>query len=302
MNRIIKALTVLILGLACVAASATSTTISGSNIYYPIGFPLASGQFCFNGACATITNGAFSGTFTEGTATVTITSTGGTQTFLSIPSVTISAATYNWNTYVLAAGVTGVTGLGTPTVPCAVGALYTQNDSIPPYQPWIGQTVGSGCTWIAYAPPLNQQPSGHYAGLNAPYFVCTAPCDYVQTNAVPGTAAWWIVVAAKGIASSNWQLQSSSIAGGPVFTVTSGCGSTGAVSGGTLGGAFTAGQTACAPVIAPGFTAPHGFFCNAHDLTTSADSLVQTASSTTTCTLSGTVVSADVIAVQMTAY
>lgn len=302
MKRIIKALTILFCGLTCVAASATSTTISGTNVQWPIGFALASGQFCFNGACATITNGAFSGTFTEATATVTITNLSGTQTFLSIPGVAISTTTYNWNTYVLAAGVTGVSGLGTPTVPCSAGALYTQNDSIPPYQPWICQTVGASATWIAYAPPINQQPSGHYAGSGAPSFVCTAPCDYVQTNALPVTAAWWIVVAAKGVASSNWQLQTSSIAGGSTFTVTSGCGSTGAVSGGTMAGSFTAGQTSCVPVITPGFTAPHGFVCTAHDVTTSADTLAQTASTTTTCTLSGTVVNADTILVEMTAF
>ena len=55
------------------AAFATPTTISGTKVNYPVSFPLQTGSWCFNGACATITSGAFSGTFTEGTATVTVT-------------------------------------------------------------------------------------------------------------------------------------------------------------------------------------------------------------------------------------
>src|SRR5580698_844323 len=102
------------------AAFATSTTISGTNVTYPIGFPLASGNFCFNGTCTAITNGAFSGTFTEATATVTITS--GAQTILTVPSVAITTTTFNWNTYALPSGVTGISGLGSPTALCAVGA------------------------------------------------------------------------------------------------------------------------------------------------------------------------------------
>lgn len=300
MKRIFTILAATVLALACLTASATSTTISGTNVTYPIGFPLASGNFCFNGTCTAITNGAFSGTFTEATATVTITS--GAQTILTVPSVAITTTTFNWNTYALPSGVTGISGLGSPTALCAVGALYTQNDSVPPYQPWVCTTVGGSTTWIPYTPPLGQQPSGHYAGAGNPSFVCTAPCDYVNTSAGPQSAAWWIIVATKGTASSNWQLQSGLLASGPAFVVTSGCGTTGAVVGGQMSGTFTAGATSCTPIITPGFTAPDGFICDAHDVTTPTDTIRQSATSATTCTLTGTVVSSDVIALNIIAY
>jgi hypothetical protein len=300
MKRLIKAAVLAVLALACLTAEATSTTISGTNVTYPIGFPLASGNFCFNGTCTAITNGSFSGTFTEATATVTITS--GANTILTVPSVAIAAATYNWNTYTAASGVIGISGLGSPTIPCSAGALYTQNDSIPPYQPWICQAVGGSATWIAYTPPLNQSPAGHYAGTSVPTFNCTAPCDYVLTNAAPQTAAWYVLVAAKGTVSSNWQRQSGQVASGTPFVVTSGCGTTGAVTGGQMTGNFTAGQVSCIPIITPGFTAPNGFDCQAHDLTTPADSIRESSYTATTCTLTGTVVNADVIMVNIVAF
>ena len=155
---------------------------------------------------------------------------------------------------------------------------------------------------MAYTPALGQWPSGHYAGAGAPTTSCVAPCDYVNTSAGPQQAAWWIIVAAKGTVSTNWQLQSGLLATGTPFVVTSGCGTTGAVVGGTMAGTFTAGATSCAPVITPGFTATDGFICDAHDITTPADTIRQSAYNTTTCTLSGTVVSADVISVNIIAF
>ena len=81
------------------------------------------------------------------------------------------------------------------------------------------------------------------------------------------------------------------------FSIASGCGTPGSLtSGPSQAGSFTAGQAACVPVITLGITAPHGFVCKATDLTNTADTLVQTASSTTTCTVSGTVTSGDTIA------
>jgi hypothetical protein len=295
-----KAIAAALLLLSSLAASATSTTISGTKTYYPISFLLQSGQFCFNGACSPITNGAFSGTFTEGTATVTITNTSGNQTYLTIPSVAISTTTYNWDNYVTSASAS-LTGLGSPTIPCATGGLYIQQDSIPPYQQWTCKSVGGQFSWIPQS-PINTSPTGHYAGTGAPSFNCTAPCDYVQTNGAPIGASWWILVTTKGSISNNWVLQTGSIASGTPFVVTSGCGTTGAVTGGTMTGNFTAGQTSCIPIITPGFTAPNGFDCEAHDLTTVADTIRQSAYSTTTCTLTGTVVNADVIMVNITAF
>lgn len=300
MRRIFSILAMAVLALACSTASATSTTISGTNVYYPISFPLSTGQFCFNGACATVTNGVFSGTFTEGTATVTYTGNGGTPVYLTIPSVTISTTTYNWNNFVVSSSAS-ISGMGSPTIPCAAGALYTQLDSIPTPQSWVCQSVGGMFNWVP-GQPLNVKPSGRYSGTGAPGFICYAPCQYTQTDAIPNTQSLWLLIAAAQSPSSNWVQQTTAVAGGTPFVVTSGCGTTGAVVGGTMAGSFTAGQTSCVPVITPGFTAPHGFKCGGKDLTTPADTLNQTASSTTTCTLSGTVVNADTILIDITAF
>jgi hypothetical protein len=92
------------------------------------------------------------------------------------------------------------------------------------------------------------------------------------------------------------------IFGGTTFTIASGCGTTTSLTGGRQAGSFVAGQTACAPIITPGFTAPHGFSCWANDLTTNADTIHQIATSTTTATLSGTVVSGDTVNFGCMAY
>lgn len=84
----------------------------------------------------------------------------------------------------------------------------------------------------------------------------------------------------------------------PIYSIASGCG-TGASSpaslyGNSTAGSFVSNVTSCAPV----FTlpaAPNGWVCHAHDLTNTGDALVQTASTTTSCTESGTVSTSDVI-------
>lgn len=89
------------------------------------------------------------------------------------------------------------------------------------------------------------------------------------------------------------------IAGGT--TSVSGCSLTGAT-GGQWAGSFASGTTGtCTVTITPGNTAPHGFVCTATDIT--AKTLVpQSATSTTTCTISGATTSADVVTWVAVAY
>ena len=92
---------------------------------------------------------------------------------------------------------------------------------------------------------------------------------------------------------------------GTKFT-TSGC-SVSATAGGATGGTYTSGTTgACTVVVtmagATGFTAPAGFVCSADDLTTPANLQSQSASSTTTATITGTTVSGDVVAFHCHGY
>lgn len=78
-------------------------------------------------------------------------------------------------------------------------------------------------------------------------------------------------------------------------TNVAGCALTSPV-GGTWAGQFASGTAGtCTVTVTPGITAAHGFFCSANDLTTTADKVIQTASTTTTCTISGTTASGDVV-------
>lgn len=85
-----------------------------------------------------------------------------------------------------------------------------------------------------------------------------------------------------------------SVGNGTKFAVASGCGVVGSLTGNATTGTFTAGQTGCVPVLTLP-TAPNGWWCHAWDITTNTDTLKQTARSVSSCTLSGTVVNADVI-------
>lgn len=92
---------------------------------------------------------------------------------------------------------------------------------------------------------------------------------------------------------------------GTKFTA-SGCSNSTTV-GGASAGQFVSGTTGTCTVTitmngATGLTAPNGWSCYAADITTSADTLTQTASTTTTCTISGTTVSSDTIIFHAMAY
>lgn len=88
------------------------------------------------------------------------------------------------------------------------------------------------------------------------------------------------------------------ISNGTKFTI-SGC-SAGTTVGGATAGTFASGTSgACTVVITPngatGITAPNGWTCAAEDLTTPANLISQSASSATTCTVTGTTVTGDTI-------
>jgi hypothetical protein len=75
----------------------------------------------------------------------------------------------------------------------------------------------------------------------------------------------------------------------------SGCSLT-AGAGGTWAGKFVSGTTGtCTVTITLGTTATNGFSCWANDLTTPADIIKQTATTTTTATIAGTTASGDVL-------
>lgn len=66
--------------------------------------------------------------------------------------------------------------------------------------------------------------------------------------------------------------------------------------GGEWAGSFKSGTTGtCTVTISPGITAPNGWYCDAKDVTTTSNSMNETGYTTTTCTISGTTASSDVI-------
>jgi len=100
----------------------------------------------------------------------------------------------------------------------------------------------------------------------------------------------------------------------PVLDATTSCGTLATVNASVVGGGgifqFTANATTCtvkvniptiSPLTAP-VAAPNGLYCVIADETTPADTLKQTAHTTTSCTFTGTVVSGDKILVEINAF
>jgi hypothetical protein len=128
------------------------TTVSGSKVLDNNGNLLATGQWCFNATCATVTTGAFSESVTAGTQTVTVTN-GGATTYLTVPGVVISGSTFSWDSYIVGASAS-ISGMGTPRLACQVGAQFTQTDSVPVNQLWGCQNNGAGqAVWVKNPTP-----------------------------------------------------------------------------------------------------------------------------------------------------
>ena len=108
------------------------------------------------------------------------------------------------------------------------------------------------------------------------------------------------------ITSSAITAQEPFYIGQTTFTLSGGCSSTTPVGSGSSG-TFASGTTgSCVTTVtfngATGMTASHGWNCNAQDWTTPADAILQTATSATTATFTGTTVSGDAIHFACTPY
>lgn len=125
----------------------------------------------------------------------------------------------------------------------------------------------------------------------------------IDGTAIGGTTA----AAIKGttLTATGTLTAAGTISGGTTFTITSGCGTSGtapsSLTGGAATGSFVSNVTSCVPIIVLP-TAPHGWWCSAHDITTPADTFTQTATGTAACTLSATVSASDVIVFHAEAY
>ena len=101
--------------------------------------------------------------------------------------------------------------------------------------------------------------------------------------------------------------QAVSIGAIPVLdTTTTACGTTATVQASGVGGGsvvqFTAGATTCTLKLNFPTQAPNGYFCVASDETTPADTVKQSAHDASSCTVTGTVVSADKVIIEVNGF
>lgn len=121
---------------------------------------------------------------------------------------------------------------------------------------------------------------GFQATAGSPTFGFTSDLGLVWSNG----SGWW----------------STDDSYGPVASISSGCATVSALSGTAVSFQFASTATACTPVIQLP-PAPHGWACFAQDLTHPVV-FTQSASTQFSCTVTGTITSADVVQVIATPY
>ena len=170
-----------------------------------------------------------------------------------------------------------------------IGVLSGQNVTSGSYNLFVGYNSGNGLT----------TGSGNV-------FLCPEGCT-APTAATSNAAYIWGNNASPTLTITGMNAPTSSLTtvagalaiGGTKFT-TSGCSVSATTGRGGNAGSYTSGTSGTCTVVitingATGITTTNGWYCGANDLTTTADVQKQTASSATTCTISGTTVSGDVV-------
>jgi hypothetical protein len=182
-----------------VTVSHAQVTVSGSNVQDVSGVPLYSGQWCAGATCLTVSNGAFSGSVTAGTYTVTVVNAS-SVTILSVSGVVISGTSYNWNLYTVPYNVT-FSGNGQPYLGCQLAAKYTQGDSIPSGAIWSCIAQNGQLVWKRQGPPSPSGP-GLISGLGVPTLSAVVPTIFIRTD----TPQQYSLSGATGAISSTWTL------------------------------------------------------------------------------------------------
>jgi lysophospholipase L1-like esterase len=202
----VKKLIALLAFLACLAwpsaASAQTTAVFGTGVQDGTGAIMGSGTWCFASNCLSVSSGAFSGTVTSGTQTVTVVNAS-SVTVLTIPNVYIpSGSAFNWNSYVVTPNAQ-ISGVGQPYQPSWVGSTYTGTS---PTQTLYGQSYSGQVAWGPVQSPAS---SGLTTGYGAPTFACVSPCLFTRID----TQTAYIVIGPIGAASSTWASQGGLAAG-----------------------------------------------------------------------------------------
>jgi hypothetical protein len=206
------------------------------------------------------------------------------------PSANMIQATGNW-TFGTSFGLSNTSSGGLPWAFVSEGsgvwggAFYMNNGTAAPLTlfdnnsaaPWLGVLPTEEIAWS----PTSTFPTStaQNAGLGS-------PASGVVT--VDGTTA--------GDFGGRLKLGAITMAGGTVPTIT-GCGTITAQSGGNSAGTFTTSTTGTCTAVIPLPPIAHGYTCEAHDITqhAAANDLRQSATSASSCTVTGTTAASDVI-------
>src|ERR1700683_361423 len=206
---------------------------------------------------------------------------GTTGQVLNISSIFGSGALLGWTS---GTGVTSITGDGNMTSNSgSTGAVTIQLASGAKHTVWSNSSGSAG-------------PGNYTANPTSSTYTLYGPTSGSCQLSVTATLGTLQLCGAGNVdidSSGDVQVSGALMAIGT--QTVSGCSLTGAV-GGASAGSFARGTSGtCTVTITPGITATHGYTCDSHDITTTADTIKQTAYSTTTATISGTTVSGDTV-------
>ena len=198
--------------------------------------------------------------------------------------------------FLSSAGGTLTGTLGLPDGSAAAPAIFDANN---PTQGWYWR-AGSVLEYSQNNFAVIQIASNHFnvgntGGTFGSYLgFVNGSVASVSPNASILNPAAGVTCASADNSTCGGAFQSGSLAAKGTNSV-SGCSLT-AAAGGAWAGKFASGTTGtCTVTITPGITATNGFSCWSNDLTTTTDTIKQTATSTTTATIAGSTTSGDVL-------
>lgn len=166
-------------------------------------------------------------------------------------------------------------GSGTGTWNRMVGFDFEDNGS-------VNTGVATAAAFYAHGPAF--QATGHTYGL------------YVES--IPIDARNYFLYNDQNVQSHlGGRIDANAFQAGGTFPTITGCGTISATSGGATAGQFTTSQTGTCTAVIPLPPATHGWTCTLQDTSKhiAANILLQSANSTTSCTLTGTTAATDVL-------
>lgn len=258
---------------------------------------------------ATTVAGSANATLTAGALTLGVSGTAGSVKMGNATSGTVTVQP-----------VTGALGTVTASLPANTGtvgelnlaqtwsALQTFGTNISIGGVTVAGATGTGNNVFATSPTLTTPNLGTPSALvltsatGTPTSIGLANGTGLPLTGLAAQAAGTVVMNATGGSASPTAVTTVSylIDAGTTFTLSTGtgaCATTSTLTGGTTVGTFVCtGTTGASTQIVTLPVAGHGWVCDFHDITTTTNTLVQSAIGTTSATMAGTVNASDVVA------